>query len=88
MGRYSVSIKPSAVKEIEAISTKKDRRRVIQRIRRLADEPRPPGCQKLSGRDRYRLRHGRHRIIYSVHDEELVVYVVKVGHKRDVYRRG
>ncbi len=88
MGRYSVSIKPSAVKEIEAISTKKDRRRVIQRIRRLADEPRPPGCQKLSGSDRYRFRHGRYRIIYSVHDEELVVYVVKVGHRRDVYRRG
>ena len=87
MGRYSVSIKPSAVKEIEAISTKKDRRRVVQRIRRLADDPRPPGCQKISGRDRYRLRQGRYRILYSVHDQELVVFVVKVGHRKDVYRR-
>ena len=87
MGRYSVSIKPSAVKEIEAISTKKDRRRVVQRICALADDPRPPGCQKLSGRDRYRLRQGRYRIIYSVHDQELVVFVVKVGHRKDVYRR-
>ena len=87
MGRYSVSIKPSATKEIEAISTKKDRRRLVQRIRALADDPRPPGCQKLSGRDRYRLRQGRYRIIYSVHDQELVVFVVKVGHRKDVYRR-
>lgn len=87
MGRYSVSIKPSAVKEIEAIPTKKDRRQIVQKIRRLADDPRPPGCQKLSGRDRYRLRHGRYRIIYAVHDQELVVYVVKVGARKDVYRR-
>ncbi len=80
MASYRLFIKPSAVKEIEAISTKKDRRRVVQRIRGLADDPRPPGCQKLSGRDRYRLRQGRYRIIYSVHDQELVVFVVKVGH--------
>ncbi len=79
-------IKPSAAEEIERISRKKDRQRVVQRIGGLADEPRPPGCQKLSGRDRYRVRQGAYQIIYAIEDERLVVYVVRVGHRREVYR--
>jgi mRNA interferase RelE/StbE len=79
-------IKASAAKEIEDISNRKDRRRIIERIRSLADEPRPPGCQKLSGQDRYRVRQGVYRIVYSIEDENLVVQVVKVGHRKDVYR--
>ena len=67
-------IKPSAAKEIE-------------RIGGSADDPRPPGCQKLSGRDRYRVRQGAYRIIYAIADERLVVYVVRVGHRREVYRQ-
>ena len=86
MARFEVLIKRSAAKEIEAISSKKDRQRVVQRIRRLADDPRPPGCQKLSGRDRYRVRQGPYRVVYSIEDERLIVYVVKVGHRSDVYR--
>ena len=86
MARFEVLIKPSAVKEIEAISTKTDRRRVVSKIRRLADDPRPPGCRKLSGSDRYRIRLGVYRILYAVEDERLVVYVVKVGHRKNVYR--
>ena len=58
----------------------------MRRIRGLAADPRPPGCEKLSGRDRYRLRQGKYRIVYSIGDENLVVYVVKVGHRKDVYR--
>ena len=86
MGRFSVLIKPSALKEIEAVPRKKDRQRIVRRIEGLADNPRPPGCQKLSGQDRYRVRQGEYRIVYSVEDEELIVYVVKVGHRKDVYR--
>ena len=86
MGRFEVFIKPSAVKEIEAISRKKDRQRIVQRIRQLADDPRPAGSQKLSGRDRYRIRQGPYRIVYAIEDDNLVVYVVKVGHRKDVYR--
>ena len=78
MARFEVLIKRSAVKEIEAISRKKDRQRVVRRIRQLAEDPRPPGCAELSGRDRYRVRQGTYRIIYAVEDERLVVYVVKV----------
>jgi mRNA interferase RelE/StbE len=86
VARYEILIKASAAKEIEDISNRRDRRRVIERIRSLADEPRPPGCQKLSGQDRYRVRQGVYRIVYSIEDERLVVQVVKVGHRKDVYR--
>ncbi len=87
MARYKVYIKPSAVKELENLPRRKDRRQVVKRIRKLADDPRPPGCQKLSGRNRYRIRQGIYRIVYSIEDDRLVVYVVKVGHRREVYRR-
>ncbi|MGB3563875.1 MAG: type II toxin-antitoxin system RelE/ParE family toxin [Thermoanaerobaculia bacterium] len=86
MAKSRVLIKPSALKEIEAVPRKKDRLRIVRRIEGLADNPRPPGCQKLSGQDRYRVRQGEYRIVYSVEDEELIVYVVKVGHRKDVYR--
>ena len=86
MARFEVLIKRSAVKEIESIPRKKDRQHVVGRIRQLADDPRPPGCRKLSGRDRYRIRRGPYRIVYAIEDERLIVYVVKVGHRRDVYR--
>ena len=86
MGRYRVLIKPSAVKELETIPRKKDRQRLVRRIRRLADEPRPPGCQKLSARDLYRVRQGPYRIVYSIQDVELTVQVVKIGDRKDIYR--
>ena len=86
MARFEILIKRSAAKEIEAISRKKDRQRIVRKIRQLAEDPRPPGCQKLSGRDRYRIRQGPYRIVYSIEDDRLIVYVVKVGHRSDVYR--
>lgn len=86
MGQYRVLIKPSAVKEIEAVPRKKDRQRIVKRIGQLGDEPRPAGCQKLSGHDRYRIRQGQYRIVYGVEDDKLIVYVVKIGHRKDVYR--
>jgi mRNA interferase RelE/StbE len=86
VARFEVLIKRSAVKEIESIPRRKDRQRVVRRIRELAGDPRPPRCRKLSGRDRYRIRQGAYRIVYAIEDERLIVYVVKVGHRRDVYR--
>ncbi len=84
--RYRVEIKRSAAKEIRAISRKKDRQRVVARIAALADDPRPPGCTKLAGREAYRVRQGSYRIVYTISDDVLVVEVVKVGNRRDVYR--
>ena len=77
MAKYRILIKSSAVKEIEAIPLKKDRRRIVDRIGKLAENPRPPGCEKLSGQDKYRIRQGRYRIVYSIEDQALVVYVFR-----------
>ena len=85
MAKYRLLIKPSAVKEIEAIPFKKDRQRILERIAKLADNPRPFGCEKLSGQDKYRVRQGRYRIVYAVEDEILLVYMVKVCHRKEVY---
>lgn len=87
MARYSLRIKKSAIKELEAIPTRADRRRVVRRIESLADEPRPRGAQKLSGKERYRVRQGRYRILYSIHDLNLIVYIVRVGHRKSVYQK-
>ena len=87
MASYRVLIKPSAAKEIEAVDQKRDRQRIVARILALADEPRPPGCEKLAGEDdRYRVRVGRFRVVYSIADAELLVIVVRVAHRKDVYR--
>lgn len=86
MERYDVFIKPSALKELETVDSKKDRQRIVRVILSLAEDPRPAGCRKLSGKDKYRIRSGQYRIIYAVRDAILVVTIVKVGHRRDVYR--
>ena len=86
MARYRLLIKPSAVKEIEAIPLKRDRQRVVERISKLAENPRPSRSEKISGQEKYRVRQGRYRILYAIEDQDLLVQVVKVGHRKDVYR--
>ena len=86
MASYKLYIKPSAVKEIESFP-KKDRIRIVQKIQGLTTDPRPPGCEKLTGNDKYRVRQGRYRIVYSIKDQELIVIVVKVGHRKDIYKK-
>jgi len=84
---YSIRIKPSAAKEVDAIEPKKLRRQVVERIRQLASDPRPRGCEKLAGASgRFRVRQGAYRIVYAVADDERAVVVFKVGHRSDVYR--
>ena len=85
MANYDLRIKPSAVKELEALQAK-HRRRIVSKIQNLAGDPRPPGCEKLSGQDRYRLRQGDFRILYEVDESHPSVTVVKIGHRREVYR--
>ena len=86
MDGYELLIKPSAVKEIERLSGKENRRRIVRRIQALANDPRPKGCLKLVGRERYRVRQGAYRVVYSVDDKERTVVIVKVGRRGDVYR--
>ena len=86
MGKYRVFIKPSAVRDIEGIAEKKQRQQIVARIEALSEDPRPPGCEKLTGREQYRVRQGVYRIVYAIDDDRLVVYLVKVGHRSSVYR--
>lgn len=81
MASYELRIKESATKELEAVGQKRDRSRIVARIRRLAEEPRARGCEKLSGLDRYRVRQGNYRILYTVDDDASIVTVVKIGHR-------
>ena len=85
MASYSIRIKKSARKELEAIATKADRRRIVARISALAENPRPPGALKMSGLDRYRIRQGRFRILYTIEDAVLTVHVIKIADRKDAY---
>ena len=85
MAAYSVLFKESVQKDFEDIP-KKDLRKILNRIKALAGDPRPVGCEKLTGQNRYRVRQGHYRIVYAVQDEERTVIVVKVGHRKEVYR--
>ncbi|OGX36549.1 MAG: addiction module antitoxin [Omnitrophica WOR_2 bacterium RIFCSPHIGHO2_02_FULL_52_10] len=85
MGKYRIEIKRSAVKELERIPPK-DLKKILSRIKDLADEPRPPDSKKLSSQDKYRIRYRMYRILYSITDDLLMICVVKVGHRREAYR--
>jgi len=84
MARYSLRFKKSVAKDLRAIP-KQDVRRILQRIDALAANPRPAGCEKLSTQEVYRFRQGRYRILYQIEDAVLIVIVVKVGKRSDVY---
>lgn len=85
MAVYSVFFKASAHKDLNLIP-KADLKRIMERIGALAQNPRPLGSEKLSGQERYRIRQGNYRIVYSIEDLKLTVWVVKVAHRREVYR--
>ena len=85
MAAYKVFFKKSVQKDLDAIP-RKDLKRILGRIKALAKNPRPAGCEKLTGHERYRLRQGRYRIVYSIQDDELTVWVVTIGHRKDIYR--
>ena len=85
MVAYKLFFKKSVQKDFGSIP-KKDLKRILSRIESLSEDPRPKGCEKLTGQERYRLRQGRYRIVYSIQDDELTVWVVKVGHRKDIYR--
>jgi mRNA interferase RelE/StbE len=86
---YKVIVSQDAQKEIESVDRRADRSRIVERIYKLASNPRPHGSKKLNGPfERYRLRQGDYRILYEIRDEVLVVTVVQVGNRKDVYRRG
>ncbi len=85
MVKFRIEIKKSAAKELARLP-KKDLKQIISRIKALADNPRPPNSKKLCADEKYRIRQGRYRILYQIQDTILMVYVVKIAHRKDVYR--
>jgi mRNA interferase RelE/StbE len=82
---YRILIKPSAIKELKKIP-KRELNKITDRIQALSKDPRPPGCEKLAAQNAFRIRHGSYRIIYTIEDDKLIIIVIKVGHRRDIYR--
>jgi len=85
MAVYEIFFKKSVRKDFASIP-KKDGRRILERIASLGENPRPAGAKKITSQEKYRLRQGRYRIVYSIQDTEVTVWIVKVGHRKDVYR--
>jgi mRNA interferase RelE/StbE len=86
MARYELMFKNSVAKDLRALP-KSDVAKVLERIDALRDDPRPPGSERLSAQERYRVRQGSYRILYEIEDQQVVVTVVKVGQRREVYRQ-
>jgi mRNA interferase RelE/StbE len=84
VARYEILVRPSVKKDVKYIP-KADLQRIMERITKLQDDPRPPGCVKLSGLEYYRIRQGDYRIVYEIEDARLIVIIVKVGNRKDVY---
>jgi mRNA interferase RelE/StbE len=85
MAKYKMFIKKSAANELENIP-KKDLKKIVKSIQSLAENPRPRGSKKISAQERYRIRQGNYRIVYSIQDEELAVQIFKIGHRQEIYR--
>lgn len=86
MARHELRVRPSVAKDLRGIP-KADVKRILACTDGLRDVPRAPGCEKLSGAELYRVRQGVYRIVYEIHDEWVVVEVIRVGHRGEVYRR-
>ena len=86
MASYRIEVSATAERQIRTLP-RADQVRVIRVIQGLATDPRPPGCRKLSGHDGvFRVRVGRYRVLYAIEDRRLVIIVLKVGDRKDVYR--
>ncbi|MCG8634241.1 MAG: type II toxin-antitoxin system RelE/ParE family toxin [Desulfobacterales bacterium] len=85
MAEYEIFFKASVWKDFKKIP-RNDLKKILSKIEALAQDPRPFGCEKLTGQELYRIRQGSYRIVYSIQDNELTIWVIKVGHRKDVYR--
>jgi mRNA interferase RelE/StbE len=85
MAEYEIFFKESVWKDLKKIP-KRELKRILSRVEKLSDDPRPIGCEKLTGEELFRIRQGKYRIIYSIQDNELTIWVIKVGHRKDIYR--
>ena len=88
MPRYAIEFLPAADRDLRRLALK-SQRRIVAAIEELGDDPRPPGVVKLAGADNvWRIRVGQYRVLYEIHDKRLLVLVVRIGHRKDIYRKG
>ena len=85
MAEYEILFIESVWKDLRRIP-KSDLKKILSRIEKLGDDPRPMGCEKITGEELYRVRQGNYRVIYSIQENKLTVWVIKVGHRKDIYR--
>ena len=85
MAKYKIVFKQTVAKDLRPIPNK-DVQRILAKINQLADDPRPTGSEKLTGEEKYRIRQGNYRILYTIEEEIITITIVKIGHRRDVYR--
>lgn len=85
MARFELRFKPSVAKDLRGVPSA-DVRRILERIEALRDDPRPEGSERLAGQTLWRIRQGRYRIVYSIDDLHIVVEVIRIGHRREIYR--
>ncbi len=85
MAVYKVFFWESVEKDFRVIPIK-GIKRILERIAKLSADPRPPDCEKLTGQERYRLRQGQYRILYTIQDSEPAVWIIKISHRKDIYR--
>lgn len=86
MAKYKIEFKNSVLKEIHSIP-QKDLKKILTKIKSLSENPRQTGCKKLSTQERYRIRYGDYRILYSIDDNILIIYIVMIGHRRYIYKQ-
>ena len=82
---FEILFKESVWKDLRKVP-KTHLKKILSRIEKLKDDPRPIGCEKLTGQELYRVRQGKYRIIYSIQDNEMTIWVIKIGHRSSVYR--
>ena len=85
MAEYKIYFKVSIEKDLRQIP-QREIKKILQRVDSLTTNPRPPGSEKLTGQERYRVRQGRYRILYSIQDNKLIIWVIKISHRKNVYR--
>ena len=85
MEKYNIKFKKSVLKDIQVIP-EKDLRKILIKIKSLSENPRPFGCVKLSSNNLYRIRQGNYRILYSIEDENLVIYIITIKHRKNAYK--
>ncbi len=85
MAQYRIVVRKSVAKDLKKIP-KKDAKHIVKAIQALAQDPRPPQSKKLSGEEKYRLRCGVYRVLYEIQDKQLIICVVRVRHRKDVYK--